>query len=244
MRPWLAAHRRTAVCLFDFHRPNPPKSAAACSRAHRSHPARARWRLPAVLLEIGGNLGDFDRADVQAHGLEEWATEPTRLGFTGLGVLPQLIARLRRMVGIDLDDALEEIVLLCVVQTRNCAMMAVSTSGGSPVPIASAIRLNTRLRRADFVPACQVASDVWNCGAWSTRHWASCAIVNGLWITASMPASRHSSAAAPIDCAVKATMGIRLWFSAFSACRMIRAAVKPSICGMLPSMRMMSCAAV
>ena len=45
---------------------------------------------PRHLLEAGGDLGDLDRADIEAHRFEGMGQRATRLGFPGFRVLPQL----------------------------------------------------------------------------------------------------------------------------------------------------------
>ena len=71
---------------------------------------------PCRLLEAGGDLGDFDRADIEAHRFKGMGQCAARLGFAGLRVLPQLSAGVRCMLGIKIHHALEEVTFLCLVQ--------------------------------------------------------------------------------------------------------------------------------
>jgi hypothetical protein len=71
---------------------------------------------PRHLLEAGGDPSDLDRADIEAHRFEGMGQRATRLGLPGFRVLAQLGTGLRRMLGIEVHHALEEVTLLCLIQ--------------------------------------------------------------------------------------------------------------------------------
>ena len=155
----------------------------------------------------------------------------------------QLSDSTRRMLGIKVDHTLEEVTLRCLVQRPQLLQGSRidERQVGGPVGIGRSClglaalpgRCHSRLNAHQ--PSSGIAApDPLGTGR-AARSCTACGSPRPCRRAATL---RRPS---PITCAVMATIGIRSRFSDCSACRMVRAAVKPSICGMLPSIRMMSC---